>query len=251
MNQANKQAAKVALVTGSARRIGAAIVNKLHQANFKVVIHCHQSLTEAEVLATTLNKQRPDSAYVVCSNLNSIKAVEEILTKTLNWAKRLDVLVNNASVFNRTDLTIVDEQEWNNLFDINVKFPFFLSLAARSQLAKNHGAIINITDIHGRMPLKGYAVYSQTKAALAMQTKALAREFAPEVRVNAIAPGAIAWPEHDNVLNIETQQKIIAKTPLKRHGSPEFVAQALLGLVENPFITGQILNVDGGRSIMS
>ena len=135
------------------------------------------------------------------------------------------------------------------LFDTNVKVPFLLSLAARPLLRQQRGAIINITDIHAEKPLLGYSVYCQSKAALEMQTKTLAREFSPEIRVNAVAPGAIAWPEHANRLSSEEQQKIIDKTPLKCHGEPEYVAQAVLALGENPFITGQVLKVDGGRSL--
>ncbi|WP_420795612.1 pteridine reductase [Legionella jamestowniensis] len=249
MTQANKQAVKVALVTGAARRIGAAIVSKLHEANFKVVIHCHQSLDDAQKLAALLNKHRQDSALVISQNLNQSEASNKLITATLNWGMRLDLLVNNASVFSRTNLAKQDEKSFNELFDTNVKVPFFLSLEAFPHLATYQGAIINLTDIHAERPLKDYAVYSQSKAALAMQTKALAKEFAPNVRVNAIAPGAIAWPEHDNSLSLEIQQKIIEQTLLKRHGHPEFIAQAVLALAENPFITGQILNVDGGRSI--
>ncbi|KTC86959.1 pteridine reductase [Legionella brunensis] len=250
MNQANKQAEKVALVTGAARRIGAAIVNQLHQANFKVVIHCHQSFMDAEVLAKTLNAQRRGSVHIVRQDLTRPEAANEIISATLNWAQQLDLLVNNASIFTRTDLRMIDEAAWDALFNINVKLPFFLSLAARPYLAMQQGAIINLVDIHAEKPLKEYSAYCQTKAALVMQTKSLAREFAPAIRVNAIAPGAIVWPEHDNTLNSEIQQKIIAKTPLKRHGNPGFIAQAVLALVQNPFITGQILNVDGGRSIL-
>ncbi|ASQ47357.1 pteridine reductase [Legionella clemsonensis] len=249
LTQANKPAVKVALVTGAARRIGAAIVSKLHAANFKVVIHCHQSLKDAQQLATSLNNQRQDSAVVIAQNLNASDAANALIAAALDWGGRLDLLVNNASIFNRTNLATQDEDAWNELFNLNVKLPFFLSLEAFPHLAKQEGVIINLTDIHAEKPLKEYAVYSQTKAALVMQTKALAREFAPKVRVNAVAPGAIMWPEHGNRLKLEIQQQIIAQTPLKRHGHPAFIAQAVLALVENPFITGQILNVDGGRSI--
>ncbi|CEK09322.1 pteridine reductase [Legionella hackeliae] len=249
LTQANKHAVKVALVTGAARRIGAAIVSKLHEAKFKVVIHCHQSLRDAQMLAATLNEQHPDSALVISQDLNEKNAANKLIAAALVWGGRLDVLVNNASIFNRTMLIKPDEAHWNDLFDTNVKLPFFLSMEACSHLAKHQGVIINLTDIHAEKPLKDYAVYCQTKAALVMQTKALAREFAPDVRVNAVAPGAIMWPEHGNALNLEIQQKIVSQTPLKRHGHPSFIAQAVLALVENPFITGQILSVDGGRSI--
>lgn len=248
MNPINKQDAKVALVTGGARRIGAAIVKKLHGAGYKVVIHCHHALNEAHALALALNEQRLDSAFVLQRELTEPEAAQEIMSTITDWAGRLDLLVNNASVFIRTDTTDLVAKDWDILFNTNAKAPFLLSLAARPLLARTQGVIINLTDIHAQKPLSNYAIYCQSKAALEMQTKVLAREFAPEIRVNAIAPGAIAWPEETNSLTREEQQKIIAKTPLKQHGNPDFIAQALLALVENPFITGQILNVDGGRS---
>ena len=249
MNQANKQEAKVALVTGGARRIGMAVVKKLHEAGFKVAIHCHHSLSEALSLAADLNQLRKDSALVVQKKLTESDSAEHIIKTIVNWSGRLDVLVNNASVFTRTDCDSSSLDDWDALFHINLKIPFALSLAARPLLAQHQGVIINITDIHAQRPLKGYAVYCQSKAALEMQTKTLACEFAPQIRVNAIAPGAIAWPEGSNSLSAKVQEQIIAKTPLKRHGQPEYIAQAVLTLVENPFITGQILNVDGGRGL--
>jgi pteridine reductase len=249
LNQADKQENKVALVTGAARRIGAAIVTQLHQANFRVVIHCHQSLAEAQVLAQTLNQQRPDSALILQKDLGAPCMAKELIAAVVAWAGRLDLLVNNASVFKRSECSVFNETDWDTLFTTNVKVPFLLSLAAHPYLALKQGAIINITDVHADKPLKNYAAYCQSKAALAMQTKALAREFAPKVRVNAVAPGAIAWPEHENVLSLELQQRIIAQTPLKRRGEPSCVAQAVLALAENLFITGEILHVDGGRGI--
>jgi len=251
LNQANKQEAKaalVALVTGGARRIGAAVVRKLHAAGFRVVIHCHTSLDEAHALAVELNHLRVDSAYVIQRDLRRSDMAGEIVQSITDWAGRLDVLVNNASIFTRTDFNSPDMTQWDALFDTNVKAPYLLSLAARPLLAKQAGVIINLTDIHAQTPLKGYAEYCQTKAALLMQTKALAREFAPAIRVNAVAPGAIDWPEGDNSLSEIEQKNIIEKTPLKRHGSPEYIAQAVLFLAEHEFITGQILAVDGGRS---
>lgn len=250
LNQANKQAAKVALVTGAARRIGAAIVRELHQAGFKVIIHCNHSLPAAEALAHDLNQQYPDSAYVLQKELTAANAINELIAAVLAWAGRLDLLVNNASLFMRSDCTTFNETVWDSLFTVNVKAPFLLSLAAQPHLTTQEGCIVNIADIHADKPLKDYAIYCQSKAALVMQTKALAREFAPKVRVNAIAPGAIAWPEDNNTLSVETQQQIIAKTPLKCHGKPEYIAQMVLALATNSFITGQIVNVDGGRSIV-
>lgn len=249
MNQANTQEAKVALVTGGARRIGAAIVKKLHDAGYKVVIHCRFSLNEAHALAVDLNNQRVDSAFVLQRELTEQGAASEMMTIITEWSGRLDLLVNNASVFTRTDCNSFNAADWAGLFDTNVKAPFLLSLAARSLLSKTSGCIINLTDIHAERPLKGYSLYCQSKAALEMQTKTLAREFSPAVRVNAVAPGATIWPENDNTLSAVEQQKIIDKTPLKSHGNPECIAQAVLALAENFFITGQILKVDGGRSL--
>ncbi|MDP1604595.1 MAG: pteridine reductase [Legionella sp.] len=245
----NTQADKVALVTGASRRIGAAIAKKLHQSGFRVALHCHHSLNEAKVLAGELNKMRPDSACVLQGDLRKPGIGVTLIQGVTNWAGRLDLLVNNAAIFVRTDCKQLIIDEWQDLFTINVQAPFALSLAAFSLLARSKGGIINITDIHAEKPLKDYAIYCQTKAALLMQTKALAREFAPEVRVNAVAPGAIAWPEEDNALSGEVQRQIIAKTPLQRHGEPLFIAEAVMALVSNSFITGQVLNVDGGRSI--
>lgn len=249
MNQVNTQALKVALVTGAARRVGAAIAKKLHQASYRIVIHCNHSLVEAQALAKDFNLQRPDSALVLQGDLCTPGIAEQLIKDSLGWAGRLDLLVNNASIFKRNGFDCFDEKIWDDLFASNVKAPFLLSLAARPYLAVNQGVIINLTDIHADRPLREYAIYCQSKAAFAMQTKALAREFAPEIRVNAVAPGSVAWPEQDNILNNAEQADIIAKTPLKRHGDPDFIAQAVLALASNPFITGQILNVDGGRSI--
>ncbi|HAT8580431.1 TPA: pteridine reductase [Legionella pneumophila] len=251
LNQTNTQEAKVALVTGGAKRIGAAIVKKLHLSGYQVAIHCRSALHEADILAKDLNQLRTNSAIVMQKELTELDAAEEIISKVKHWAGRLDLLVNNASVFKRTDCHFLNEADWQYLFAVNVQVPFLLSMAACPLLAPCKGSIINITDIHADKPLKGYSVYCQTKAALEMQTRSLARELAPEIRVNAVAPGAIAWPENDNSLTAEAQQKIIEKTPLKSHGSAEFIAQAVLALAENPFITGQTLKVDGGRSLTS
>lgn len=249
MNQANKQEAKVALVTGAGRRIGAAIAIQLHKAGFKVLIHCNHSIEEAQHLAKILNDKRSDTAKVYQQDLCASNAAKLIVDAALAFGGRLDVLVNNASIFERTDFANFNENNGDSLFAANVKAPFLLSLCARPHLAKQQGVIINITDIHAEKPLKGYSEYCQSKAALILQTKSLAREFAPDIRVNGVSPGAIVWPEHANMVSKEEQEEIINKTPLKRKGKPEYIAQAVLALVENSFITGQILKVDGGRSI--
>lgn len=240
---------KVALVTGGGRRIGAAIVKHLHRAGFRLLIHCHNSLQEAQALATLLNGERPNSATVLQRDLSAANAAKQLLASAETHMGRLDLLVNNAALFKSSPPHHFCETDWQSLFALNVKAPYQLSLAAFPYLSPRQGAIINITDIHAAKPLRDYGVYCQTKAALNLQTKALAKEFAPTVRVNAIAPGAILWPEKQNHLSDELKAKIIAKTPLRCHGEPEFIAQAVLALAENSFITGQVLPVDGGRSI--
>lgn len=254
MNRDKTQDVRVALITGAARRIGAAIAERLHQAGFNVVIHRHHSKQEADALSNKLNQIRAHSACVLVADLSLKNQAVALIKQAVGWQGRLDVLVNNASCFIKTpvgavNLDGVDEAVWNKLWITNVKAPFWLSEAAYASLAKHNGSIINLTDIHAEKPLSDYAVYSQTKAALKMQTEALAREYAPNIRVNAVAPGAIAWPEGENALSPEVQAHIISKTVLKKHGEPKWIAEAVLSLVSNPFITGQTLRVDGGRSL--
>ncbi|QDP71660.1 pteridine reductase [Legionella israelensis] len=249
MNQTNTQEGKTALITGSAKRIGAEIARYLHQKGFKVIIHCHRSVQAAKTLVDELNQHRATSAFWVEEDLYAENAPARLIQNSLHQTGRLDVLVNNASIFIRTPLDSPDESIWDKTFTINVKAPLLLSLNARPYLKKNKGVIVNITDIHAKKPLKSYAVYCQSKAALVMQTKALAKEFAPDVRVNAVAPGAICWPEDENELSPEQKQRILVKTPLKRHGHPQYIAQAAFALIDNDFVSGQTLTVDGGRSI--
>lgn len=251
MNEDKKQADRVVLITGAARRVGAAVAEACHRAGFRVAIHCHQSLLEAHALAVNLNALRRDSACVFPADLLDPGTAPTLIAHVLDWAGRLDLLVNNASLFFRTDCqSASNSDEWHRLFMVNVQTPFALSLAARPALAEHQGSIVNITDIHAERPMKGYSIYCQSKAALLMQTRSLAREFAPEVRVNAVAPGSVAWPEQANALSQDVQQKIIADTPLKRHGDPAYIAQAVLAMADNAFVTGQVLSVDGGRSIL-
>ena len=242
--QEKETSPRIALITGAARRIGAAIAEHLHRNGYQVAIHCHRSQAEAVALAQRLNAIHAASAKVFSGDLCKPNTPSQLIKNTLAWGGRLDLLVNNASLFSR------EEPDWGSMFTTHVKAPFLLSQAAYPALATTEGVIINITDIHAEKPLKDYAMYSQSKAALNLQTKALAREFAPHVRVNAIAPGAILWPEKDNALCEDEKRHIIAKTLLKRHGNPTYIAQAVLALTENPFITGQILAVDGGRSLL-
>ena len=251
MNREKTQEKGVALITGAARRIGAVIAEVLHEAGFDVVIHCHQSISEANALMDVLNAKRADSACVCVADL-SIKSEAVGLVKTANaWKNQLDVLVNNASNFIKTPIKGFDEGIWDALWIVNVKAPFWLAQAAHTFLTQSdNGNIVNITDILAEKSRYDYAVYVQTKAALKMQTEALSCEYAPSVRVNAVAPGPILLPEGENALSAEMQQAEIAlKIPLTCWGEPKWVAAAVLGLVSNEYITGQTMRVDGGRSL--
>lgn len=229
-------------MTGGARRIGAAIAKALHANGWFVCIHYHHSEKEAYRLLEDLNTMRPASAAIFKADLSDPVSCHQ-LVQTILTERDLALLVNNASIFS------AEHADNDQMWKVNVQAPYNLSLACFESLKKNQGNIVNITDIHAKRPLKGYAWYCQTKAALTMQTMSLAREFGPSVRVNAVAPGSILWPEGQNTLSVEQQQQILAKTPLPGHGNPAFIAQAVLALVNNAFVTGQVLAVDGGRSL--
>lgn len=250
MNSDNLQAPLCALVTGGGRRIGASIVRILHQAGFNVLIHCHQSTHAAEALCRELNQHRSMSATMIVCDLNQDNAVDQAMRQAGLREDKIAVLVNNAACFWRSDLGFVDFKSQLDNYRVNVLQPLAFSIRFKSSLAKHQGCIVNITDVHAERPLKNYLEYCQTKAALLMQTKGLAREFAPDIRVNAVAPGAIAWPEGDNTLSQNIKMKILANTPLKKHGQPDDIARAVLFLVEHSFITGEVIHVDGGRGNM-
>lgn len=250
--ESNKQIPPVALITGGARRVGAAIVQKLHALGYRVIIHYRESTEEALHLCRTLNAVRLDSAYAIHASLSTEKEAQQLIQSALAAYSRLDVLVNNASVFIATPVQeALSHSAYETMWTTNVSVPYWLSEAAFPFLAQNSGSIVNLTDIHAEKPLKDYGVYCQTKAALKMQTMVFAKAYAPKVRVNAVAPGAVAWPEGVNVLDEAKQLAIIAETPLRCHGHPDWIAMAVAALIENPFITGQTLRVDGGRSLGS
>lgn len=245
MEQALKD--KVALVTGGGRRVGAAIVRKLHGAGASVVIHYHRSAAEAQALAAELNATRPSSVTPLGGDLTNLTVIASLVEATIARHGHLDVLVNNASTFYPTPVGEITEAHWNDLMGTNLKAPLFLSQAAAPHLKAREGLILNIADIHGQRPLRYHTVYSPAKAGLIMLTQSLARELAPQVRVNAIAPGPVEFPEKG--LTEEMKQVIIDKTLLKRRGSPDDIARAAMFFVaEAPYVTGQILAVDGGRS---
>lgn len=240
---------KVALVTGSARRVGAAIARHLHQAGYHLVLHYRQSQAEAMALCAELNERRPDSCITIEADLVAEGSGPSLVSASLAAFGRLDVLVNNASQFYKTAVGSTTESAFDDLMAANVKAPYFITQAASEALRASEGVVINIIDIHGQRPLRDYPVYSMSKAALWMMTQALAKELAPRVRVNGVAPGAIAWPEGENALSSGVKDKIIEGTLLKRHGSAEDIAKAVTYLAENaPYVTGQVLVVDGGRS---
>lgn len=241
---------KVVLITGAARRIGQEISRYLHAKGCRIIVHYHHSKQDAEQLVKEFNQQRPDSAIAYAANLREISQLPSFIETCFQTWERLDAIVNNASVFFPTATSTTTEHEWDELFDTNVKAPFFLAKAALSYLKQHQGSIIHITDIHAQKPLKDYAAYCASKAALEMLTKSLAKELAPDVRVNAVAPGAIAWPEGINSLPDNIKEKIIQQTLLKRHGDPIYIAKAVnYFLFDADFVTGQTLIVDGGRTL--
>lgn len=237
----------VALVTGAARRIGAVIAATLHAAGYRVVIHCRRSVNEADALAARLNAARPDSALVLCAELLDHDAIATLGEKAANAWGRLDLLVNNASSFHPTHIGATTHEQWNDLIGSNLAAPYFLVQATAPFLAASHGAIVNLVDVHAQRPLAGHAVYSTAKAGLHMLTRAQALELAPGIRVNGIAPGAILWPEAG--MDAEEQRRILADIPLQRTGTPQDIADAVLFLARSEYITGQIIAVDGGRSL--
>jgi pteridine reductase len=239
---------RTALVTGGARRVGAAISRRLHAAGASVVLHYRDSSADAERLAAELNAARAKSAATVKAELLAPIAPRALVAAALDGFGRLDVLVNNASSFFPTALGAIEASHWEELIGSNLRAPLFLSQEAAPHLAKVKGAIVNIVDIHAERPLKGYPVYSIAKAGLAALTRSLAIELGPAVRVNGVAPGAIAWPE-DGQFPDEERKRIVLSTPLARTGAPEDIAGAVQFLACAPFVTGQILAVDGGRSI--
>lgn len=241
---------KVALITGAARRIGAEIARTLHQAGINIAMHYKSSETDAIQLCEKFNQARPHSAVALRADLQEPESEKALVQQAVRTWDRLDVLVNNASRFYRTTIGKVTEFAWDDLIGSNLKAPFFLSQAVAPYLASTEGSIINIADIHALNALRGYSVYCISKSGLVMMTKALAKELGPLVRVNAIAPGTVLWPEGENTLSEEEKHKIINLTALQRAGEPRDIASAVLFLVrDGTYITGQVLNVDGGRML--
>ena len=239
---------KTVLITGAARRVGAAIVQACVAANYQVILHYHTSVREAEALIARCEQEKPGSIVLsIQADLRDVAKCSEIAAQIKQKVGRLDVLINNASRFYPTPFGQVTEASWTDLMDSNAKAAFFLSQACKDLLLENNGCIVNITDIHAEHALKNYAVYSMAKAAWKMQTRALAKELAPKVRVNAVAPGVVMLPEGINELDEAMLEKLTQSTAVNRIGTPLDISNAVLFLIESNYITGQTLHVDGGR----
>ncbi|HZV24436.1 MAG TPA: pteridine reductase [Luteimonas sp.] len=238
----------VALVTGGARRIGAAIVRRLHAEGLDIALHFHASSADATALAGELEGRRPGSTLLLQADLAEFDRLPELIAHAIGRFGRLDALVNNASAFFPTAFGQSTPAQWEALFAANARAPFFLSQAAAPHLRATRGAIVNLADIHGERPLREHAIYGMSKAALLQMTRALALELAPDVRVNAVSPGAILWPEHGK--DDAGKQAMLARTPLARTGTPEEIAGAVRWLLcEATYTTGQVIRVDGGRTL--
>lgn len=241
-------ASPVVLVTGGARRVGASIVRQLHAAGCRLAIHYRHSADEAHALADELNASRKDSVAIFPARLEDDAALPALVSSVVDTFGRLDGLVNNASAFYPTPIGTATAQQWDDLFAANARAPFFLAQAAAPELRRHKGAIVNIVDIYAERPLADHPIYTMAKAALAMLTLSLAKDLAPDVRVNAVAPGAILWPESGKPE--AAAETLIAKTPLARKGEPSDVAEAVRWLLlDARYTTGQTIRIDGGRAL--
>ena len=241
---------KIVLITGGAKRVGASICRLLHASGANLMIHYRSSVNEARALQAELNLKRPHSVAIIQGDLLNLPILPSLVQETIKHFGKLDVLINNASSYYPTEIGDINDDQWHDLMGSNLKAPLFLSQAAAIELRKQQGCIINITDMHVERPKKGYIVYSVAKAGLVTLTKSLAHELSPEVRVNAVAPGPVMWPEDNPQFDELYRQRVISQTLLKRIGEPNDIAKAVKFLIQDaPFITGQVIAVDGGRSL--
>ena len=236
---------KTALITGGAARIGAQIVKTLHHNQFNIIIHCNQSKDKAQLLCDELNSIRANSVEIVSGNLNNIDELDSLVSSI----KSIDLLVNNASVFYPKSVEDSEMKDWDDVININLKAPFFLSKGLSKTLSKNDGSIINIIDIHSERPLKKHAIYNISKAGLKMLTQTLAKELAPRIRVNGVSPGSILWPQDSAEISEDDKNLMLERIALHRQGSPQDIAETVLFLANSNYITGQIINIDGGRTL--
>lgn len=239
---------KVALITGAARRIGACIAETFHTNGYHIIVHYRHSENEARALVATLNRRRADSAVGIFADLDNQNDYEKLIRESVACWNRLDVLINNASTFTPTPIGKIDLATWDYLLNSNLKAPFFLSQAAAPFLAIHAGNIINIVDVHAIRPMKNYSVYSCAKAGLFMLTKSLAVELAPTIRVNAVAPGNVLWPENENAYSDAKKEAILKATLLQKQIKPEDIAETAMFLATQRSVTGQMISVDGGKS---
>jgi pteridine reductase len=250
--QENVLTGKVALITGGARRVGAEMARLLHAHGMNLVIHYRSSSDDAQALQTELEKHRPKSVALAKGDLLKVAQLPGIVEAAAAAFGRLDVLVNNASSFYPTPVGMATEEQWDDLIGTNLRAPFFLAQAAAPHLKKTRGCIVNIADIHADRPIKRYPIYCMAKAGIVMLTRSLARELAPEVRVNAIAPGTILWPEGEAEVSEAQKQEMLTRIPLGRSGSPDDIASTALFLIRDAtYINGQVIAVDGGRTVVA
>ena len=236
---------KTALITGGAARIGAQIVKTLHHNQFNIIIHCNQSKDKAQLLCDELNAVRANSVEIVSGNLNNIDELDSLVSSI----ESIDLLVNNASVFYPKSVEDSEMKDWDDVININLKAPFFLSKGLSKTLSKNDGSIINIIDIHSERPLKKHAIYNISKAGLKMLTQTLAKELAPRISVNGVSPGSILWPQDSAEISEDDKNLMLERIALHRQGSPQDIADTVLFLANSNYITGQIINIDGGRTL--
>lgn len=245
MSQQNK----TILITGGAKRIGRQMAITLHAAGHNIIVHYRSSTALANELVTQLNNDRANSAAALQGELLDTKAIPRLVSQAVKLFGNLDVLINNASTFYPTPIGIIEEDFWNDLVGSNLKAPAFMVKSCLPHLRKNNGCIINIVDIHARRPMSNHPIYCSAKAGLEMLTKSLARDLAPEVRVNGVSPGAILWPENDS--GMAAQDEVLTQIPMGRMGHPQDIAKLVQFLIDDAdYITGQIIAVDGGRSVM-
>ena len=245
MNDTNN---KWALITGGSKRIGAKMAETLHDAGINIAIHFNSSSDSATELCAQLNAKRADSSITLKADLTNQEALEHLVPSLIEQTRRLDVLINNASTFYPTPIQSITLTDWDDLMGTNLKAPLFLCKYAAEYLKKSSGVILNIIDIHAKKPLKDHLIYGSAKAGLATLTRSLAKDLAPDIRVNGISPGLILWPEDEPPEDIKNN--ILEQIPLKNPGTPEDIAQCALFLIQDaPYATGQIIAVDGGRSI--
>ncbi|MEW5833791.1 MAG: pteridine reductase [Pseudomonadota bacterium] len=238
----------VALITGGGRRVGAVIARSLHAAGYDLVLHYRHSADAAEALAGELEQQREGSVQLAHAELAALDTLPELVTAAIARFGRLDALINNASAFYPTPIDSATPAQWDELFASNAQAPFFLAQAAAPALSQSGGAIVNLVDIYAERPLANHPIYCMAKAALLAMTRSLALDLGPQVRVNAVAPGAVMWPSEGKAY--DDKMAMLERTPLKRAGTPEDVASAVLWLLRDaPFVTGQVIRIDGGRTL--